>query len=183
MIAMRVIQGMAIQISQRIVSLVIREIIIKQQTPITWPLIYPPLVWNAILPCQDGNPPNSKYMTPSFFLYSQESTGVNGTVAPNAIAARPTILFLPVSIATSTTALTWMTNIRVRLIMHIPAWHVWIATQPGMKSNYHLIPLIWIIKPNSMNNFKSSGSCWLYTRAKRRIFLKTDNSKAENRND
>ena len=57
---------------------------------------------------------------------------MNGTLVLTAIAIRQTILYSPVSIAMSTTAQKWMTNIRMKLIMNIPAWHVWIAIPEGV---------------------------------------------------
>ena len=57
---------------------------------------------------------------------------MNGTLVQIAIATRRTILFFPVSIAMSTTAMIWMTNILMKLIMNTPVWHVWIVIPEGV---------------------------------------------------
>jgi len=132
LIATAATQERTIPIYHQNVSPAIRKIIMPLPTPVIWLRTSPLIVWNAIPPCLDGNRPISQYMMLSFFPYTQESTIMNGALVPTAIAIRQTILYSPASIAMSTTVQKWMTNIRMKLIMNIPVWHVWIAIPGGV---------------------------------------------------
>ena len=125
---------LTIPIFRRNASLVTSLIIIILPTQIIWRPIFLRIVWNAILPGLIGSLRNSEYMTPNFSQYSQESITMNGTLVPIATAILPTILFLPVSTAMSTTNQRWMISIRMKLIMNIAVLHVWIATLLGMRT-------------------------------------------------
>lgn len=90
-------------------------------------------VWSATPPCQGGSQPISPYTMHSSSPYIREDTEMNGAAARNVIATLPTIHSFPVSTAMNITARPWMTNIRVKTVTNITAWHVWIATQQGVQ--------------------------------------------------
>ena len=92
--------------------------------------------WSVTPPYPDGNLPNSPYMTHSFSPYTQERMTMNGTIAPTVTAIPPTIPFLHASIAMNITVQTWMTNIRMKMIMNIPVWRAWTAIQQVVKTKY-----------------------------------------------
>ena len=123
---------LTIPIFRRNASLVTSLIIIILPTQIIWRLIFPRIVWNAILPGLIGSLRNSEYMTLNFSQYSRGNITMNGTPVPTATAIRLITLYFPVSIVMSTTAQKWMTSIRMKLIMNIPVWHVWIAIPGGV---------------------------------------------------
>ena len=134
LIATDAMTNLTIPIFHRIAILAISLIIIIPAIPIIWRLIFPLIARNAIQLNPIGNLPNSEYMMPNFFPYSQDSITMNGTLVQIATATRRTILFFPVSIAMNTTKQKWMTSIRVKLIMNTTVWHVWIATLQGMRT-------------------------------------------------
>ena len=114
-----------------------RQIVFPATRRITMPLPIPTtsqqelttFAWSATPPYPDGNRPNSPYMTHSFSPYTQERMAIDGTVVLNVTATLPTIPFLHASIAMNITVQTWITSIRVKLIMNISVWPAWIATQ------------------------------------------------------